>query len=111
MEKKAVKMPEKGHNILKFNNFYKQLPKPFVICADFEAITEKVQGNVNQTMINDIQRHTEKTQTVGRDIKLYAIMMISEAKKIQIYTGENSVYKFMEKTLQVHWCKTKKKEF
>ena len=34
-------MPEKGDNMLKFNNVQKQLPVPFVIYADFEAITEK----------------------------------------------------------------------
>ena len=37
----AVKMPNKDNNILKFNNFHKQQPVPFVIYADFEAITEK----------------------------------------------------------------------
>ena len=40
----AVKMPDKDNNILKFNNFHKQLPVPFVIYADFEAITEKILG-------------------------------------------------------------------
>ena len=41
----AIKMPEKGDNMLKFNNVQKQLPVPFVIYADFEAITEKkIQG-------------------------------------------------------------------
>ena len=38
----AVKMPDKDNNILKFNNLHKQLPVPFVIYADFEAITEKI---------------------------------------------------------------------
>ena len=37
-------MPKQGENILKFNNFHKQLPVPFVIYADFEAIMKKVQG-------------------------------------------------------------------
>ena len=37
-------MPKQGENILKFNNFQQQLPVPFVIYADFEAITKKVQG-------------------------------------------------------------------
>ena len=40
----AVKMPDKSNNILKFNNFHKQQPVPFVIYADFEAITEKISG-------------------------------------------------------------------
>ena len=39
----AIKMPEKGSKV-KFINFHKQLPMPFVIYADFEAITEKVQS-------------------------------------------------------------------
>ena len=38
----AINMPKQGENILKFNNFHKQLPVPFVIYADFEAITKKV---------------------------------------------------------------------
>ena len=40
----AINMPEKGESIPKFNNFHKQLPVSFVIYADFEAITKKVQG-------------------------------------------------------------------
>ena len=40
----AVKMPNKDNNILKYNNFHKQQPVPFVIYADFEAITEKISG-------------------------------------------------------------------
>ena len=37
----AIDMLKQGENILKFNNFHKQLPVPFVIYADFEAITKK----------------------------------------------------------------------
>ena len=40
----AINMPKQGENIPKFNNFHKQLPVPFVIYADFQAITKKVQG-------------------------------------------------------------------
>ena len=40
----AINMPKQGENVLKFNNFHKQLPVLFVIYADFEAITKKVQG-------------------------------------------------------------------
>ena len=40
----AVKMPTKDNNTLKFNNFHKQQPVPFVIYADFEAMTERIQG-------------------------------------------------------------------
>ena len=40
----AINMPKKGENILKFNKFHKQLPVPFVIYADFEAVMKKVRG-------------------------------------------------------------------
>ena len=40
----AINMPKQRQNILKFNNFHKQLPVPFVTYADFLAITKKVQG-------------------------------------------------------------------
>ena len=39
----AINMPKQGENILRVNNFHKQLPGPFAIYADFEAITKKVQ--------------------------------------------------------------------
>ena len=41
--KQAIYMPKEGENVPKFNNFHKQLPVPFVIYADVEAITKKVQ--------------------------------------------------------------------
>ena len=64
-------MPKQGENILKFNNFHKQLPVPFVIYADFEAITKKVQGcKQSEERIGD---HTRKpirlTKTVAMDIR------------------------------------------
>ena len=57
----AVKMPDKDNNILKFNNFHKQLPVPFVIYADFEAITETIHGcppNNNKSYTEAYQKHT-----------------------------------------------------
>ena len=47
--KQAINMPKEGENILKFNNFHKQLPVLFVIYADFEAITKKVQEQNEET--------------------------------------------------------------
>ena len=38
----SIKMPEKG-SAIKFENYHKQLRVLFVIYADFEALTEKVQ--------------------------------------------------------------------
>ena len=58
----AVKMPQKGNNILKYNNFHKQQQVPFVIYADFEAITEKISGchpNNNKSYTEAYQKHTD----------------------------------------------------
>ena len=41
---RAINMPKQVENILNFDNFHKHLPVPFVIYANFEAITKKVQG-------------------------------------------------------------------
>ena len=60
--KQAVKMPDKENNILKFENCHKQLPVPFVIFADFKAITEKVQGckpNNEKSYTESYQKHKD----------------------------------------------------
>ena len=62
----AINMPKPGKNILNFKNFYKQLPVPFVIYADFEAITKKVQGcELSEEMKKDKDNrsYTEAYQT------------------------------------------------
>ena len=62
----AINMPKQGENVLKFNNFHKQLPVLFVIYADFEAITKKVQGcKQSAEMENDKNKrsYTEAYQT------------------------------------------------
>ena len=58
----AVKMPDKNNNILKFNNFHKQQPVPFVIYADFEAIIEKISTcspKDNKSYTEAYQKHTD----------------------------------------------------
>ena len=57
---------KKGENILRFNNFQEQLPVPFVIYADFEAIKKKVQGcRQNEEMEKEKEKrsYTEAYQT------------------------------------------------
>ena len=77
----AINMPKQGENILKFNNFHKQLPVPFVMYADFEAITKKVQGckQVKKLRMRRIRDHTLKpirlTKTVVMDILLYCMLL------------------------------------
>ena len=103
--KQAIQMPEKGH-IVNFKNYYKQLPVPFVIYADFEAITEKVLGcqpNTEKSYTDAYQKHTD----CGYGYKVVCCYDNEYTKPVQIYRGENAVYKFMENMLEeVNWCKS-----
>ena len=107
----AINMPKQGENILKFNNFHKQLPVPFVIYADFEAITKKVQGcEQSEEMKKDKDRrsYTEAYQThkdCGYGYKVVCCYDDKYSKYTRLYRGENAVYKFMEKMLEeVEYC-------
>ena len=108
----AINMPKQGENILKFNNFHKQLPVLFVIYADFEAITKKVQGcEQSEEMKKDKDRRSymEAYQThedCGYGYKVICCYDDKYSKYTGIYRGENAVYKFMEKMLEeVEYCK------
>ena len=107
----AVNMPTKDNNILKFNNFHKQQPVPFVIYADFEAITEKIHGcqpNSNKSYTEAYQRHTD----CGYGYKVVCCYDDKYTKQIQLYRGEKAVYKFMENMLEeVKYCKKVMKTF
>ena len=102
----AINMPKQGENILKFNNFHKQLPFPFVIYADFEAIMKKAQGcKQSEEMEKDKDRrsYTEAYQThkdCGYGYKAVCCYDDKYSSDTCIYTGENAVYKFMEKMLE-----------
>ena len=108
----AINMPKQGDNILKFNNFHKQLPVPFIIYADFDAITKKVQGcEQSEEMKKDKDRrsYTEAYQThedCGYGYKVVCCYRERYSKPIQTYQGESAVYKFVEKMLEeVEYCK------
>ena len=107
----AIKMLTKDDNILKFNNFHKQLPVPFVIYADFEAITEKIHGcqpNDDKSYTEAYQRHTD----CGYGYKVVCCYDDKYTKPIQIYRGEKAVYKFMEAMLdEVKYCKKIMKKY
>lgn len=101
----AVRMPAKDNNILAFNNFHKQQQVPFVIYADFEAITEKISGckpDNNKSYTEAYQKHTD----CGYGYKIVCCYDDEFSKPAQIYRGEKAVYKFMEKMLEeVKYCK------
>ena len=103
--KQAIKMPEKGQHV-SFRNYYKQIPVPFVIYADFEAITEKVHGcqpNNEKSYTEAYQKHID----CGYGYKLVCHYNDEFSKPVQVFRGENAVYNFMEKMIEeVEWCKS-----
>ena len=107
----AIKMPEEGDEVF-FRNHHKQLPVPFVIYADFEAITEKVdscQPSDKKSYTEAHQKHTD----CGYGYKVVCCYDDEFSKPVQVFRGENAVYNFMEKMLEeVDWCKqTMEKHF
>ena len=97
---------------MKFENFHKQLPVPFVIYADFEAITEKIdscQPNDQKSYTEKYQKHTD----CGFAYKLVCCYDNKFSKPVHLYRGKNAVYKFLEAMLdEVNYCeKTKKEHF
>ena len=107
----AIKMPTKDNNILKFNNFHKQQHVPFVIYADFEAITEKIHGcqqEGKKSYTELYQKHTDCSFAY----KVVCCYDDKYSKPIQLYRGENAVYKFMENMLnEVKWSKKVIKQY
>ena len=103
--KQAINMPEKGDKVF-FKNYHKQLPVPFVIYADFEAITEKIQGclpNSEKSYTEAYQKHTD----CGYGYKVVCCYDDKYSKPVQIHRGKNAVHKFMENMLEeVDWCKS-----
>ena len=81
-------------------------PVPFVIYADFEAITKKVQGckqSKEMKKDKDTRSYTEAYQThedCGYGYKVVCCYDDKYSKYTRIYRGENAVYKFMEKMLE-----------
>ena len=100
----AIRMPQKGKNTLEFRNFHKQMPVPFVIYANFEAITEKIQG----CQPNNTQSYTDKYQRRTGCSYGYEVVCCYDdkyTKPAQIYRGEEPIKKFMEKMLeQLKYC-------
>ena len=107
----AINMPNKNNKILKFNNFHKQQAVPFVIYADFEAITEKIQGcqpNDKKSFTEAYQKHTD----CGYGYKLVCCYDDKYTKPLQLYRGQHAVYGFMEAMLQeVEYCKKVMRDF
>ena len=100
----SIKMPEVGSKI-EFTNYNKQMKAPFVIYADFEAITEPVHGcnpSDDKSFTENYQKHTD----CGYGYKVVCCYNDKYSKPIKYYRGEKAVYKFMEALLdEVKYCR------
>ena len=107
----AIKMPDEENNILNFKNYYKQQKVPFVIYADFEAITEKIHGcmkNDDKSFTEEYQKHID----CSYGYKVVCCYDDKFSKPVQIYRGKDAAYKFLEKMLdEVRHCKKIVKHF
>ena len=108
--KQAIKMPNEDENEVEFVNHRKQIPVPFVIYADFEAITKKnnksdVNGckdNSNVSYMKAYQTHVD----CGYGYKVVCHYDWKLSKRSKIYRGKGAIYKFMENMLEeVEYCK------
>ena len=108
--KQAIKMPNEDENRVEFINHRKQIPVPFVIYADFEAITKKnKKSKVNESKDNSNVSYTKAYQThvdCGYGYKVVCHYDWKLSKRSKIYRGKGAEYKFMENMLEeVEYCK------
>ena len=95
--KQSVKLEE---GIIKFENYFKQLPVPFKIYADFECNLKKVKCNEGS--------YTEKYQDHIPCSFAYKIVCIDDrfSKTTIIYSGKNATYEFIKAVLEEYkYCK------
>ena len=78
-------MSEKGSKV-EFSNHFKQLPVPFVINADFEAITEKVGGCVPET--KSFTKLYQKHIGCGYGYKVVCCYDDKFSKPVQVFRGK-----------------------
>ena len=92
-ENQVIKMPDEGSTIY-FKNHKKMLPAPFVIYADFEAITEKIDSCLppdDKSYTSTYQSH----KACGYGYKLVCRYDNKYSKPVEIYRGGDAIEKFI----------------
>ena len=96
----AIRMPKEGSTV-QFQNYHKQMPAPFVIYADFEAITEKVSG----CQPDGVKSYTDKYQKHTGCSYGYKVVSCCDdkySKPVKIYRREKSIcYLILDMLLEV----------
>ena len=87
-----VEMPKAGENKLTFQNHHKQFPAPFVIYADFEALTTKIEGpELNPSMSN-----TQRTQLHETCSYCYVVVRCDGKPFIMFLLNFFSIHAFIQ---------------
>ena len=89
---------EKG--TIEFKSYFKQIPVPFKIYADFECDLESV-GRFEGTYSKKYQDHTPCSF-------VYKLVCVNDkfSKPIVVFRGENAIYEFIKVILKEHqYCK------
>ena len=90
--KQAIKMPNEDENGVEFINHRKQIPVPFVIYADFEAITKKNKKSVvDESKDKGNISYTKAYQThidCGYEYKVVCHYDWKLSKRSKIYRGK-----------------------
>ena len=97
--KQSVKLEER---IITFENYFKQIPVPFKICADFQCNLKKVKCNKGS--------YREKYQDHIPCSFAYKIVCINDkfTKPTIIYRGKNVAYEFSKAILEEYkYCQKK----
>jgi len=107
----AITMPAERSKIY-FKNHHKMQPVPFVIYADFEAITEKIdtctyQPPNNKSYTTAYQSH----RACGFGYKVVCHYDQSCSKPVEVYRGEDAAERFIEKMFEeVRSCQSVMRE-
>ena len=98
-----IEMPKEGSQVY-FHNYQKRLPVPFVIYADFEAITWKIDSCSPRGDKSYTQAY-QKHEACGFGYKVVCHYDQKYSKPEVLYRGENVVQKFYQNlTEEVKYC-------
>ena len=99
--KQSVKLEKR---IIKFENYFKQIPIPIKIYADFECTLRSVECYEGS--------YTKKYEDHIPYSFAYKVVCIDDrfTKPIVVYRGENAAYEFIKVILNEHKCCRKNNE-
>ena len=99
----ALRTPQES-SMVQFQNYHKQTPVPFVLYADFEAMTEKVSGcqpDGAKSYTDKYQKHTG----CSYGYKVVCCYDDKYSEPVKTYRGEDSISYFMLDMLsEVEYC-------